>query len=178
MSKTNKELASEFAKTFVDRMAGHGIHIPFWAHQGLYNTAVELMTKAEKRIRKKEHRRYELLLSELGYPESTPKYTVCQAEAFADDLVSAAYGVANYNSVENNDDLKEMREAVIGAIAGSDKPAPQFDAEKVRMLIKKYAYHKWSAGVGSGSNSLCSRDYSDAQADIVLDELLSALHIE
>jgi len=111
-------------------------------------------------------------------PEPHPRYTVEQATAFADDLISAAYHAANYNSVENNDDLKEMREAVIGAIAGSDKPVPQFDAEKVKQLIKKYAYHKWSAGVGSGSNSLCSRDYSDAQADIVLDELLSALHIE
>ena len=111
-------------------------------------------------------------------PEPTPKYTVDEATTFASALVNATYRVDKYNCVENKADFEEIRNAVVGAIAGSDKPVPQFDAEKVKQLIKKYAYHKWSAGVGSGSNSLCSRDYSDAQADIVLDELLSALHIE
>jgi len=90
--------------------------------------------------------------------ESESKYTVCQAEAFADDLVSAAYGVANYNSAENNRDLAELREAVVGAIAGSAKPQPEpqrYTKDEAVMLL--YAMKD----TASEARSKCSQESLD-----------------
>ena len=83
------------------------------------------------------------------YAESQVKYTVYQAEAFADDLASAAYGVANHNSAENNEDLEEMHKAVVNAITGSAKP--QFDAEEARGLID--ALRDFAIDVGKGKHA-------------------------
>ena len=64
-----------------------------------------------------------------------PQYIVEQAEVYADDLVDAAYRVADCMTIENSDDLKKARQDVIDAITSSAKPAPQFDAEKVNRLL-------------------------------------------
>ena len=58
MSETNKERVGEFVKIFVDRLEGHGIHIPFWAHNGLYTTVLGLVTSAEKRGRQEARASY------------------------------------------------------------------------------------------------------------------------
>ena len=58
MSETNKERVGEFVKIFVDRLEGHGIHIPFWAHNGLYTTVLDLVSEAEKRGRQEARASY------------------------------------------------------------------------------------------------------------------------
>ena len=60
------------------------------------------------------------------------------------------------------------------------KPAPQFDAEKVRYLIELYGHNRWQEGrqFGPNDNSVMSCDDFHNRAEYYGHRLLAALHIE
>jgi len=104
--------------------------------------------------------------------QPTPKYTAGEAERLVALLVAATYGVAGYNNVENNDELADIRQTVVGVIAGSAKPVPQFDAEQVRNLIVDIIYNARS--YGSHWPGTSQRTISECAA--ALREAKDALH--
>ena len=151
--KTNRERAENFATIFADRLEGHGTHIPVWARQGLFNTALELMDKAEKRGKRNEKQwwrerwqnRNKDIIQHIEQqcvpPQPEPqRYTREEAEKLASALRDASnitWQTCSQFSVKM--ELIAWR-AVIDAITGQPKPAPQFDMEQGTFMGRPFSY--------------------------------------
>ena len=146
MGKTNRErvniMVTKWHTTVANRE--HGL-LPRWALDLLIDMATVLVNKAERRGARKVSRfckALELPPVHISNTRCVPpqpaqrQYTRDDAARLVMALVDAVFGVASYNSTDNNAKLKDMRDAVIDAITGSAKP--QFDAEKVRELIRSF----------------------------------------
>ena len=118
-----------------------------------------------------EVRRYYLHKCEDENPRA--RRTVEDAERLAALLVGAAYGVAEYNSIENQAKLKQARQNVIDAISSNVKPQPQFDMEKVRGLIIAYGKYRTAR---ANTKSFIVDDCATMQT--AYHKLLTALQIE
>ena len=98
-------------------------------------------------------------------PQPEPqRYTIEEAVRLANELSHAVFVYAGYSSDKNNREITKATEAIVQAITGQPKPAPQLDADKVYGLID--AYGSAERKLGSASPYCISQLCNEMREDV------------
>ena len=137
MGKTNMERVQKVTRKWFEIIGKHKWLCPQWMQDILEGMVLVLVSKAEKRGRRKEKEWW------------------------------------RERWIKRNKDIIEH-------IEQQCKPAPQFDAEKVRYLIELYGHNSWQEGrqFGPNDNSVMSCDDFHNRAEYYGRRLLAALHLK